>query len=113
MRIHTDLPMNDIRALVNTMEDVYFTRLEQSGSRSRSHKFDVILTGTSNRPQNFGGEDKAATWDEWGQFIARVFDADPNAIVGQYRSLGHFEWSTEDRFKDGDALPGDTHQQHN
>lgn len=79
------------------------------GSRKRRARFVVKLSadagadrfGTKRRwansgswgaqtPRNgFVGEpmgDKAATYDEWGVFIAELFARDPLAIIGQYDS---------------------------
>ena len=45
-----------------------------------------------------GVEGKAATWDEWGIFIAALFKFDPEAKIGWYKSYDHFiEFTTEER----------------
>lgn len=40
----------------------------------------------------------AASWTEWGWFIARVFMRDPNARVGDYRGVDDFDSKTLSRF---------------
>lgn len=89
------------------------------GSRSHTRSLEVRLTGTSGRRTNAGnrgaGDDYAASWDEWGMFLARLFDADPNMIVGTvgrpiYAGGEHFNWATGNRYV---ALtPEDQHRNH-
>lgn len=72
------------------------------GSRSRNHGFLVRLSADRDdlhrRAANSGqygassntiGE-VAATWDDWGVWIARLFLLDPNAIIGPYKGRNHF-----------------------
>lgn len=96
MRIHTDLNERDIRAAA-IVAGVSFTRFETHGSRKRARAFDVILTGSSTRKQN-GGDEYAATWDEWGVFLGVLYVADPMMNATYYENAEHFEWSTCGRF---------------
>jgi hypothetical protein len=86
--------------------------LEVQGSRSRSHAFHFSLTGSSPFNRGFGAEGKAATWDEWGIFLAELFVIDPNAHCGKnsYQSEDHFNWVTGNRFKS--LVPNDQHTRH-
>lgn len=77
------------------------------GSRSHVRSLDVYLTGTSSRRPNnrgaHGGYDYAATWDEWGMFLARLYAADPAMVAGTvarpiYANAEHFRWATAGRF---------------
>lgn len=110
MRIHTDKltwqDMNDAARIAR----VGFTRLGQYGSRSRNRAFDVILNGESRRRQN-QGEDFAATWDQWGVFLAVLFSRDPEMVTPYYTDKGSFDFRTFDRF-DGDVWPADAHGDH-
>lgn len=45
-----------------------------------------------------GDSGMAASWTEWGWFLARVFERDPNARCGQYKGVEHFNRLTHDRF---------------
>lgn len=109
MRIHTDtLTLNDLR-LGADLARVQFTRLSEHGSRSRDHAFDITLTGESKRHQN-GGPDKAATWDQWGVFLAWLFYIDPNAKMWAYDGVGEFHRKTDWRFDNG--WPTDAHGDH-
>lgn len=90
-------------------EGVYLELHGPMGSRKRAARFVVKLSadagsdrfGTRRRWANSGSwgaatphngfvgdplGDKAATFDEWGAFIAAIFERDPGAIVGQYNS---------------------------
>ena len=106
MRIHSDhLDTLEIRKAA-TLANVAFTRFTTHGSRTREHAYDVILTGSSPRRQN-GGDDYAATWDEWGVFLAALFMVDQDAFAkGAYESAEHFHWSTGNRYTPGFLLQG-------
>ena len=79
--------------------------LENETGRSMSHPFRYeIQLGTddkstgptkSRRFKNTGayGADQvwAATYDEWGYFIQRVFQLDPTAKFGQYTSMADLD----------------------
>jgi len=101
MRIHSDsLDELEVRKAAR-LAGISFTRFSLSGSRSRATAFDVILTGSSPRRQN-GGDDMAATWDEWGMFLGTLFGIDPAMHAGPkrggYESAEHFHWMTGHRF---------------
>jgi len=78
------------------------------GSRTHARALEVQLTGTSPRRPNTGtrGSDSdvyAATWDEWGMMLARLFHRDPAMVVGSvgrpiYLNAEHFHWATGNRF---------------
>ena len=98
MKLHTSfLEPADFRR-ARRVAGVGFTRFDERGSRKRERAFDIILNGSSTRRQNFGGEDYAATWDEWGIFLGVLFGLDPHLIGGDYESGAHFHWSTGNRF---------------
>jgi hypothetical protein len=92
MRIHTDkIVIGDVYRAVAEMRGVSVDA-SQHGSHSRARSFDVSLTGTSTRRPNSGSrgaawdsEEFAATWDEWGIFLAYLFRVDPHAWVGGTR----------------------------
>lgn len=116
MRIHSDyLRASDARDAMAGLP-VYATRLQEHGSRSHDNAIELILSGSSNSRQN-GGDDMAATWDEWGVVIARLFNLDANAVFGSvkhpnYANAEDFHRKTGDRFRSLE-LPEDTHQRHN
>jgi hypothetical protein len=81
---------------------------EPHGSRSRARAYEVQLRGTSPRRPNSGGYGPldtdsglhAATWDEWGMFLAAVFAADPSVTIPRlYDDAVHFHWATANRFR--------------
>jgi hypothetical protein len=112
MRIHSDvLTARDIYAATTAagMHGVYAETMAH-GSRSHRAAFEVKLTGNSSRRPNpgTGGRyvdgDHAATWDEWGMFLAALFTVDPAAIVGTvarptYAGREHFHAVTGNRFR--------------
>lgn len=107
MKIHSDvLEITDLwdAARAAGPRGAVLVEATRRGSRKRSHGFDVHLTGTSTRrPNNRGAwqewDNYAATWDEWGMFLAYLFEIDPNAIVpGVYESKEDFQYKTDWRF---------------
>ncbi len=85
----------------------------QVGSRSHARGFTIYLEGSSTRQSN-GRDHKAATWDEWGVFMAALYRLDNGATWGSksygYRDASDFHWQTSERFRHG--MPQDTHTQH-
>lgn len=117
MRLHTDklttLDLNNIReAVVNAglMDGaVHFDKLEPRGSRTRRAAFEVHLateakrTGDGRRRQNSGtsggGPAYAATYDEWGWLISEIFERDPEAVFGNYKSRDDFHNQTHGAYQ--------------
>lgn len=116
MKLHSDfLEASDLR-LAARHAGVRFTTFEERGSRSRAARFDVILSGSSSRNQNFsrGSGNKAATWDEWGVFLAILFFLDPRMVSTDHYSSGeHFDWATAGRYRLGSGFSlADQHRNH-
>lgn len=96
MKIHSSVLTSHDIAVAANIAGVY-GEVVQVGSRSRTRGFLVRLEalekdelhrfranpGTSwpNRSYEQG---IAATWDEWGIWIDRLFAIDPDAVIGQY-----------------------------
>jgi hypothetical protein len=140
MRIHSNvLSYTDISKATHGLAGVYVSA-SKHGSRSHSAAFEVSLEGNGYRGNSgqYGARDMsqplAATWDEWGVFLGRLFVIDPEMIVGTpknpiYAGAEHFHWSTGSRFAVQDGypairftndghqlsginLPADTHKRH-
>lgn len=95
MRIHANnLTVADIH---NAAEHLGI-RVSEHGSRKRNRAFEVALYGSSFR-RTQDGSGQAATWDEWGDFLAALFDADDSVTVPRiYESPDHFHWATGARY---------------
>lgn len=107
MRIHTSLTESEIRSIALSVPRVTIAHSAKHGSRKRTGAVEIRLHGSS--PRNTQANDgKAATWDEWGVFISRVFESDPEAIVGQYQTVDMFEEVTRYRF-DSEFMPTPGH----
>lgn len=112
MRIHTDiLTTADIRDAAERAGSAVHADYTRHGSRSRAHAFHIKLTGTSSRRPNNGtggrfrdgvadsNDEHAATWDEWGMFLAELFRRDPNATIPNvYATSADFDYATDGRF---------------
>lgn len=112
MRIHTSLLSETDMRQCAAVAGVRFARFAIHGSRSRSHAFEIVLTGSSSyRTQASGCEDDyAATWDEWGIFLGEIFRRDYGAHATYYASAEEFHWMTGDRFRG--LTCGEQHKRH-
>jgi hypothetical protein len=70
------------------------TRMSLRGSRKRARAFDVTLSGSHSHRQNGNRDAYAATYDEWGWFLAHLFTVDPEAIAGPYGGADDFHRQT-------------------
>lgn len=90
--------------------DIEFVQFDAEKSRSRRYGFKIQL-GTydktsgpskSRRYKNSGqyGADSvyAATYDEWGWFIAALLDMDAEAVFGGYRGRDDFNRQTGSKY---------------
>jgi len=116
MRIHSSvIKYSDIVQAVHArgMTGVTLAECKAKGSQKRLRAFEVRLTGNSPFRPNFGagnGDERAAQWDEWGIFIEYLFQLDPEAIIGVYKTYRAFLEYTCGRF---DTLTGpETHRKH-
>lgn len=103
MKIHTNiLTFQDLYAAVpRGCYLAFFTTSDrpneprlfvEAGSRSHERSYTVRLSGSS--PYVMQGRTvenaKAATWDEWGLFIAALFKRDAAATIGNYKGVEDF-----------------------
>ena len=72
----------------------YFEPIREFTPRSYQFGYEIFLTGSSpyaaahQSYQGYG--EKAATWDEWGLVIDRLYFVDPHAQIGHYTSRADF-----------------------
>lgn len=103
MRIHTDtITLDDIHEAAR-LARVSFETLSEHRSRKRRHAFEVKLLGSSPSRPNSGhrgadSDEYAASWDEWGIFLAHLFSNDPLAVTPYDQSGAFFHWRTGNRF---------------
>jgi len=117
MRLHTDvLTRFDLIAMAAD-GPIAFEQLTEHGSRSHARAFEVKLTGsgTHTNSGSYGARTdvQAATWDEWGIFLGRLYDLDPQMLAGTpkrpiYAGLNDFHYQTGERF---DPVRGITWEQ--
>lgn len=110
MRIHSDvLKFSDIHDAARIAR-VDVVKLSDHGSRRRSQAFDVKLEGESRRRPNGGssgaGSGYAATWDQWGVFLAVLFERDPEMLTPYYTDAENFADRTADRFGAPEVVMG-------
>lgn len=101
MRIHvnnvTETDLRNILTGSDLLRGVKFLQLTPHVSRTHERAFEVRLTGSSHH-RTMKGEHEAATWDEWGVFINEVFNLDPTAKAGDYKTQIQFDQYTVFRF---------------
>ena len=88
MKIHSDILEHG--HLVATLPARVYAKPLRCGSRKRDHGFIVYLEGSSPRRSQHDRDAYAATWDEWGIWIAALYDIDTEAIIGTYESREDF-----------------------
>lgn len=123
MRLHTDkITAADIHQATKHLPGVY-AHITLHGSRSRDRAYEVRLEGNGYaRNTGFYGanrtDETGATWDEWGAFLAYLYEIDPTAFWGSkkypaYADANDYHFKTGGRFKDQPGvLPEDTHKRH-
>lgn len=114
MRLHTDTHTRStiqhaLQRATNTgkvARHVYIETLDLHGSRKRADAYEIRLRawdkveGDGRRRPNPGTGNRdhdgewAATYDEWGWFIAELFTIDPDAIFGSYVGQKGFDHDT-------------------
>lgn len=126
MKLQTSLTEDQVRdclvrAKADDMpDDIEFDIFGTVGSRSRPHAFEVHLAtarqdtradGAKRKTSSMaggGGLRYAATYDEWGYFLAEFFAADPDAKAGPYKDQDDFNTRTRYAYATRDEMPSDT-----
>lgn len=104
MRIHLNHGTPDtLLSTAARTAGVAFDKYKKGGSRSHFWGYTIILEGESGRHTNSGSygartDSEAATWDQWGIFLAVIFEADPGAKTDSYANAEDFHRKTGGRF---------------
>lgn len=116
MRIHTDkVTFGNIHDAARKA-GAEVAVLSDHGSRKRDHAFEVRISGNGVQGGGFGTANfKTATWDEWGIFLAALFEIDPDMIAGPYKGASDdeyegFHFLTDSRYED--LTPAEQHKRH-
>jgi hypothetical protein len=121
MRIHTSADRADLNAAARAAGVALDA--SEHGSRTHERAFEVRLADGRGRSWRNSGqhgaatwEGNAATWDEWGIFLAELYRGDSEARVGGstrhpiYANADHFHDITGDRYRD--LTPEGQHARH-
>lgn len=107
MKIHTKLTSRDVHRAAMRLDGVTTYELEVHGSRTHARRLDVRLEGTGERHTRWANGNphgradwKAATRDDWGHFLAALYDADPSmrCVDTGYTSRTSFHVATKGRY---------------
>ena len=77
---------------------------ELARPRIRARGWDILLYRTGSRMhfntgQHGAGEDGAASWDDWGWFLAELYGRDPGMRAAHYSSAAAFHEATGGRYR--------------
>lgn len=97
MRIHTSAIYDQDIYNAASSAGVAIVGVTSHGSRKRARAYEVKLSGSSNR-RTADGQNDAALWDEWGNFISALYEIDSNAIIGDYPNKHYFDFATNSRY---------------
>lgn len=116
MRIHTNGNADTLREALRVAKEagkvaghVYFDKFNTHRSNTHQSAYEVHLgadhkeDGSKRRRPNSGGGDPdfapwAATYDEWGWFLAALYDRDDTAKTTYYADAQDFHAKTNDAF---------------
>ena len=106
MRIHTNaLSEGDIASHAGMPDDVTVHVVSRHTSRSHAAAYEVALRGHGTRhkrPPQTRDESmpgKAATFDDWGWYIAGLYRNDAGLIAGPYKNRTEFEDATKNVYQ--------------
>jgi len=125
MKLHTKLDIGEVyNSLIVTKarelmtEDIYFHQLIEQPSKTHPKGYIIQLATTdqrsgpknsryykntgkrgANSERNTGEALWAATFDEWGWFIADLFERDPGARFGHYTTAAKFHEMTKNKYR--------------
>jgi hypothetical protein len=108
MRIYSDiLTKEDLYRELGDMPDVLLEHCRPFSSRSTRYGYEVYLEGLGGRHKRHrnGREGKAATWDDYGVWMARLFAIDPNARIAHYNGYDQFIEYTSKNVPAGNYAP--------
>jgi len=98
MRIHTNtVDGSDIYAAALHANARVF-KLDDHGSRTHTVAFEVNLSGNSPRRTQNDRDRYAATYEQWGIFLARLYTIDPDIKAGPYKNAVDFKAQTHGAF---------------
>ena len=105
MRIHTNvLAEKELASHLGMPDDVTIHVVSKHGSRTHRIAYEVALRGEGKRHRkapNTRDESmpgKAATWDDWGQYLANLYRMDGTMIAGPYKGRDHFHAVTNNKY---------------
>jgi hypothetical protein len=107
MRIHSDTLTAEhfeaARQFASAQTDlgtVYLGECQLRASRTRRYAFEVKLEGdgSKRRRNNHSNTGFAASYDQWGWFLAYLFSIDADAKAGPYDGVTDFDEQTGSQF---------------
>jgi hypothetical protein len=126
MKLQTSLTADEVREALARAQasgdvpgDIEFDQFNPAGSRSHRFGWDVHLATERKDTRADGtvrptaayygvrGQLRAATYDEYGAFLAEVFSADENAHARPYKGKDDFHRKTNYDYATRDDMPSD------
>jgi hypothetical protein len=105
--VNHEFPGADVYATMKPDDDpTHITRGTYAGCTRYDHVYLRSTTGRyhpnpgASRDREWCAGQLAASWTEWGWWLVRLFERDPNARCGEYHGLADFHDKTQHRFRD-------------
>lgn len=109
MILHSDILTR--KDLIDMLPRQIDADIHERGSRKRARSWNVKLAyygpkqkgrrmGFVNSGTHGAGYAYSATYDEHGEWMSRLFDIDPNAIITDYNGRDDFHRKTEYKYAD-------------
>jgi len=109
MRIHTTLTAESLASTLGMPDDVTIHVAGPYGSRARigsfaSVAYEVTLRGHGKRHKRAPNTrddsmpGKAATYDDWGLYLADIYGRDEYAHAGPYKGRADFNRKTDNKY---------------
>lgn len=111
MRIHSDILTQHDLTIASNLAGTWHIRRTNHNSRKRAAAFDVALSGSSPSRAQADREQYAASWDEWGMYLAALYRRDPKMVTPYYADADDFHFQTHNRFREFDR--SEHHNRHN
>ncbi len=112
MRIHSNVLTQDDLTVAANLAGVWHIKRSEHKSRKRSHAFEVALAGDAAHRSQADRDEFGATWDQWGIYLAALFQRDPAMVATYYADAEDFHFQTHNRFRDGGPGAKERHRQH-
>ena len=99
MKVYSDtLTRKDLAEAAHAAGVYLWLCEEMKRTRVRAHGWEVSLSGSSPYRSQMADYHQAATYDEHGEWMMRLFDLDPDARISWWKDRADFMRGTEGKY---------------